>query len=231
MHFAFLLLLADWRDDFRRAEAHLQEGRPAEARRAFEATLRGGKDLVAIFDGLGRAEFAANHFVNAKQWFEKAVREAPKSAAAWGNLARTHFALKDHRAAQSAVMRALALAPDSAVLWSLKGQICLQNKDLEGAEAAFQTALKGLPPGQARARILANLGNQRWQAQDKTGAAKWLNQALKEMEASVGPHHPDSVKIRADYAECTATVDLRDLKNSKAPAPAGWKDDRTRRRP
>jgi tetratricopeptide (TPR) repeat protein len=212
MHFAFLLLLADWRDDFRRAETYLQQGRPAEAKRAFAVALKGGTDLAAIFDGLGRADFAAGHFLDARHWFEKAVREAPESAAAWGNLARTHLELKDYKAAKTAVQQALMLAPESSTPWSLNGQICFKIKDFEGAESSFQTALKGLPPGQARARILANLGHQRWQIKDKAGAAKWLGQALKEMATAVGPDHPDTLKIRADYEASAPAIDWRYLK-------------------
>ena len=56
------------------------------------------------------------------------------------------------------------------------------------------------PKGQGRARMLANLGTLSWKNGAKRQAAAYLRRALSEMEAAVGPQHPDIVHILDDYA-------------------------------
>ena len=79
----------------------------------------------------------------------------------------------------------------------------LQHAAKQYAKAAdiLREAIAQTGPGRQRARMRANLGVIHWKRSAKNEAAFQLRLALDEMEAAVGPEHPDVAKILEDYQE------------------------------
>ena len=69
------------------------------------------------------------------------------------------------------------------------------------AMALLQQAVAEIEPGQARARLLTNLGVLQWESGMREESEKTLHDALEEAEASVGRDHPDTARILEQYSE------------------------------
>jgi tetratricopeptide (TPR) repeat protein len=69
------------------------------------------------------------------------------------------------------------------------------------AMTLLQQAVSEITPGQARARLLTNLGVLQWESGMRERSEKTLQDALEETEASVGSDHPDMARILEQYSE------------------------------
>lgn len=190
---------------------------------------------AAIHDALGRTEFASGRFRNAQRWFEKAAALATEpagQAAALGNLARSHLALGELRVANTLAARAADLLSSSPSISLLQGQISFRLGDLPAARRSLQKAvtlgagsvaladlaflsaapnlleeiIDGMPPGHTRARALRNLGLLQWRNGDRRQAVATLHRTILELEAAVGPTHPDLSATLTDYAEALEKI-------------------------
>ena len=235
--------LADWLEKHQRGERLLQEGKAGQALLELKAALAeadpAGKG--AILDSLGRAEYQAGNYREAKKRFEisamvfegeplkRAVvlvnaghayqalgelahaelvfREAldamPREAMIWQNLGQVLFLQHHYRDAEAALRMALSLAEPQllAPIWNDLAMLHEAQRQVPKAAEMLRNAAAAAAPGQARARIYANLGVLLWKLKAKNAAVAQIRLALSEMESAVGDQHPDVAKILEDYRD------------------------------
>jgi tetratricopeptide (TPR) repeat protein len=137
-------------------DAHLQQGRIADAISAYTAALGARPDLPDVWFNLAWAQRAARQFEAALESYEKAIAhgvERPEEA----RLNRATI-LYDHLGrpdlAEAELSAALRLNPDFLQAWLNQGNIAEERGDADGAAAAYRRALAIAPgTGRAHARL------------------------------------------------------------------------------
>ena len=153
---------------------------------------------------LGQAYQAMGESRRAEAALRQALEILPRAGQVWLALGQVLFLRRDYRGAEAAQLQALVLFEESkslqavalndlAVLYQAK------HNDAKAAES-LERAVALLGPGQARARMLCNLGVLRWKAGRKAEAESGFKQALREMEEAVGSQHPDVGRILEEYS-------------------------------
>jgi tetratricopeptide (TPR) repeat protein len=97
----------------------------------------------------------------------------------------------------------------------LAALLLAQNRKHEAAEMLTR-AIELAPPGQARARMLTNLGTLNWRLGKTKEAEARLRQALDEMEGAVGPRHPDVARVLDDYSVVLAKTGRKEESRATA---------------
>ncbi|MFN7939662.1 MAG: tetratricopeptide repeat protein [Bryobacteraceae bacterium] len=194
-------------------QAEFQAGRYRAAKKHFEHSLRLSQDsptdhAVALAN-LAQAQLALGEVSAATGSLRLALDQMPHSGRLWNQYGQVLFTGRDFAAAEAAQRKALdlTLQNDPKTAATVLSDLALLYKERgKGQQAidSLQRALQLLPPSHARARILANLGLLRWKFGPKSAAAGYLEQALTEMEQSVGPRHPDVGRILEDYSTVLA---------------------------
>jgi Flp pilus assembly protein TadD len=108
-----------------------------------------GPAAAASLDALGRSEFAAGRYLNARKYFERALQSPATDAAnrtvALSNAGQACLALGENRQAEKYFRDAIALAPEVAGLWHRLGQSLFQQHRHAEAESAYRKALQFKP--------------------------------------------------------------------------------------
>jgi tetratricopeptide (TPR) repeat protein len=154
---------------------------------------------------------------------ERAVREAigilPRNPILWQRLGQLLTERRRYGDAEAALENALAYGVSAAparaaVAWNDFAVLYEAQGKNQQALDSLERAAASITPGQDRARILANLSVLQWKTGAKERAAGSLRQALVEMEAAVGPEHPDLIRILEDYS--TALLKLGRVSEASA---------------
>lgn len=157
---------------------------------------------------LGQTLLALGELAAARDAVARAAEVLPDSAGIRQLQGQILIRLGKHREAERVLRSALHLAegqPETvASCYSdLATLLLASGRKKEGAELLAQ-AVEQSRPGQARARMLDNLGVLQWKSGKKTEASGTIRRALMEMEEAVGERHPDVARILEDYAEVLA---------------------------
>jgi tetratricopeptide (TPR) repeat protein len=194
-------------DALGRTEFRAGRYRPAAEyfERSLKFTAKGSHAEAVAHSNAGQAYLALGNTVRAEASFRAAREILPRSAHLWHLMGQVLFQERRFAEAESALQNALHIWGESdpsnsasalndlAILYQVQHR---QRQALETLKRAVGVAL----PGQARARILANLGSSSWKLGEKQQALRWLSEALAEMERIVGPDHPDVGRILEEYA-------------------------------
>jgi len=186
--------------------AGMARGCYREGKRNFELALRLAKDgpaetRVVLTSNLGQACQALGEFVHAELLFRQAITAMPDRADIWNLLGGVLALQRRYPEAEEALRHALSNPADPAsvtahndlaVIYQTRGK-------LHQAAALYEQGISNSPAGQARARMLANLGTLRLKLGNRAGALAALGRALQEMETAVGPAHSDVAKVLEVY--------------------------------
>lgn len=190
--------------------AEHQTGRYDLARQHFQRAVRlsaANPSLqVTALANLARTHLSMDEPAAAGEVVQQALRLDPESPRLLYLLGQVQIQRKQFRTAIDTLNRALAGSgcgsPETSA--SILSDLALayqQNKETRpNATGLIEQSLSRLPAGQARARVLANLGILHYRQGARKIAAEWLGRALSEMEAAVGHQHPDLCRILDDYA-------------------------------
>lgn len=210
MHlFAFLLASALLVDFDAQGQAEFQAGRFRAAKNLFEQSARLPHDSVlsqsAAYANLAQAQLALGELTAAETALRKAITLAPHLGRLWNQLGQVLFLKRQFGESEAAQLKALALTargdPQTAAVILSDLAILYDKTGTKGkAMGSLQRAFELLPPSHARARILANLGVFSWKYGRTSAAARYLEQALLEMQQFAGTNHPDVGKVLEDYS-------------------------------
>lgn len=179
--------------------AEMSAGRYRSAKNHFERAIQHTEDKAPSQTNLAIAFIALGEHRRAEQLLGQLLIADPRNHIARRALAQAlHQQGRDAEAAP--ILEALLLEyRDQTARADLSVIYEALNKPAKALELLLQT-IPDLQPGQARARLLTNLGVLQW----KTGAGKesevTLQKALVEMEAAIGKHHPDTAWILEQYS-------------------------------
>lgn len=204
MFAATLLLLAVDFDSLGRAE--FRAGNYRTARKHFEKQMPLVTDQpearARLLANLAQTYCSLGEISRAKKAIAEASAILPDDARLLHLRGQILFTARRYPEAEAAFEKARALADPSLSATALGDLSLLLQARNEHARAVrlLEQGVASVPAGQARARLLANLGVLKFKTGAKQDAARFLEQALAEAEAAVGPHHPDIAKIAEDYA-------------------------------
>lgn len=227
-----------------RGQAEFQAGRFQTAKKYFVQAVRDAagseQDSAAELSNLAQTHAALGELVLAARAIQSAIDSQPDSPRLWNQFGQILFLRKQYREAEKVQKKALALANPgqpavAAVIYSDLSLIYREAGRATQAMEALAMARSLLPAGQARARVLSNLGVLCWSLGRKPDAVAHLAQALQEMEAAAGQHHPDVGKILEQYAivlsksgkklvarEMAARAEA--IRSSALPATVDWRE-------
>jgi tetratricopeptide (TPR) repeat protein len=188
--------------------AEYAAGRFRAAKTLFEKEVRqleGKPTAQAIaLTNLGMTLMALGESRLAEGSLRRAVALWPESSRGWRYLGQAVFQRGDGPEAERMVHKALALAGEEraveASCMSDLATILIDSKRMREASDVLESAIRLAEAGQARARMLRNLGALKWEMGQKEVAERLLGQSVVEMEAVVGREHPDLARILDDYA-------------------------------
>jgi len=187
--------------------AGMAVGHYRDGKRNFERALRLAADGpleagAAVTSNLGQACQVLGELVHAEQLFRQALATMPSRTEVWSLLGGVLVLQRRYREAENALVHALSnpavpasftARNDLAVIYEVRGK-------LREAADLYEQAISSAPAGQARARMLANLGDLHLKLGNPTGAMTVLGRSLEEMQTAVGPAHPDVAKVMEVYA-------------------------------
>jgi tetratricopeptide (TPR) repeat protein len=196
------LAVAQATDWYARGQADFAAGDMRSAKAAFEQAVLDAKDRpfhqAAALAGLGQTMLALRESSNALAALRQAAELAPEQPHVLHLLGQALYKTGDREEAAATMQAALDLSENEPALAAvIRNDLAVLSK-IE--PAALAQAIEAAEPGQARARMLTNLGIHLWNEGDKAAAADHLRQALADMEAAVGPEHPDVAFILENYA-------------------------------
>lgn len=197
---------ADWDA---RGRAEFAAGHFRDARRSFEravAALSSSPALQAVaLANLGQTLIALSEWTAAEEALRSARRQLPGSGQVLHLLGQILLRTGRRTEATALFEETLQIAdgePDlQAACYSDLSEVLLAEGRREEAADALESALQSAGPGQTRGRILFNLGILRYRLGDRRRAEFLLSRALIELEASLGPAHPDLVPVLENYAD------------------------------
>jgi Tfp pilus assembly protein PilF len=186
--------------------AAMESGQYLDGKRYFERALRLAADgpveaQAAVTSNLGQACQALGQVVRAEQHFRQALAIMPNRAAVLNQLGGVLYLQHRYEEAEGAFRKALLYAggldsvtarSDLALIYEARGK-------LREAAGLYEQAVSSTPAGQARARMLANLGALRLKLGNPADAVVALGRSLEEIEIAVGPVHPDVAHVLEIY--------------------------------
>jgi len=192
-----------------RGRAEFDAGRYRSAARYFERFVSlcdepSGSKAAALANA-GQAYLELGERARAEEMFHRAVIILPQNAGLWHRLGQAQLQAKRYGVAEQSLLKALQLweaAPEPGVVMALSDLAIVyqsQHRNQLTLEI-WEKAVAASPPGQARARVLSNLGVFYWKLGQKQQARQRLAEALAEIEKAVGPNHPDVARILDDYS-------------------------------
>jgi Flp pilus assembly protein TadD len=193
--------------------AEFAAGQLRAAKASFERAVRAASDRpvdqAVSLTNLAQTLLALGELSAAKDAVTRASIVLPDSARIW-HLRGQVLMRQNDRGAEEAIRTALRLsAEEPAVAASCRSDLAtlVRSSGRErDAMTLLEQAVAGARPGQARARMLDNLGMLQWKSGRRTLAIGTIRQALEEMEAAVSSRHPDVARILEDYARVLASL-------------------------
>jgi tetratricopeptide (TPR) repeat protein len=137
---AGMLALAGCATAYTQGQADLRGGRPAEARRHFEAALASRPERLDALAGLAVAEYKLGAFDRALPLFERVAREMPRSGDAHLYLALTYLQTRDLARATAAMTEARQLGLPARTAAQIDRALPLLEPGLPEAVRAFVAA-------------------------------------------------------------------------------------------
>jgi len=185
-------------------------GRYRRAKTYFERSLglvrgKGTAEEAIALTNAGTALQALGENTRAEEMFRRALQVQPRNAAIWHLLGQSLFEERRYMEAETALRQSLTIQEESAdrvsgaILSDLASIYSAQRQHRQALDI-LDRAITATPPGQVRARMLANRAILRWKLGHRADAESDLTQALAEMEAAVSPLHPDVAVILHSYA-------------------------------
>ena len=182
-------------------------GRYRQAKCHFEAALHlwpvNSRERAIVFYNLGRACLELQEHTYAEEMFRRTLETRSGEAYVWQAIGQAQFQRGRKDAAEDSFRKAISLSdPENRpMMVSDLAMLFLEKRQYDQAAAIWREAIARTEPGQVRARMRHSLGVLQWACQQKDRAAVQLRLALAEMEAAVGPRHPDVASILEDYHE------------------------------
>jgi len=189
-------------DALGRAEMAL--GNPRLAKRNLEAALAlcapRTPAWAMVQNNLGRVYLDLHELARAEASFAAAAVVFENESRVWQSLGQAQLFREKHREAEFSLRKALTLATAETRASIASDLAAVLRKRGMNAEAAgiLEESIAQTEPGQARARMRANLGDL---LPDRREGLDQLRLALAEMESTVGPRHPDVAAILELYRE------------------------------
>jgi tetratricopeptide (TPR) repeat protein len=187
--------------------AGMRSGHYRDGKRNFERALRLAADgpleaRAAVMSNLGQACQALGELARAEQLFREALAAMPNRADLWNLLGGVLALQSRYKEAEDALKLALSNPADPASVTARNDLAVIYQARGKLREAAelYEQAISSSPAGQARARMLANLGDLYLKLRNPTGAMMALGWSLEEMQTAVGPAHPDLATVLEVYA-------------------------------
>ena len=181
--------------------AEFRAGRYRSARKHFDQASRiATKDRAAVLTNSAMASIALGDPRRAESLVRQAMALEPLNVTVLKVLAEALYLQKRFSEAKVTLQKILTIQNDAVTKGDLATLYRAEHKN-EMAMALLQQAVSEITPGQARARLLTNLGVLQWESGMRERSEKTLQDALEEAEASVGPDHPDTARILEQYSE------------------------------
>ena len=158
------------------------------------------KDRAAVLTNSAMASIALGDQRRAESLVRQAMALEPQNVTVLKVLAEALYLQKRFSEAKVTLQKILTIQSDAVTKGDLATLYQAEHKN-EMAMALLQQAVSEITPGQARARLLTNLGVLQWESGMRERSEKTLQDALEEAEASVGPDHPDTARILEQYSE------------------------------
>jgi tetratricopeptide (TPR) repeat protein len=194
-------------------------GQPRRAKEHFLRTLQtvqgsGTRDEVIALANAAEALRELGELARAETYLLRALQIMPGKASILHNHGQVLIQAERYQQAEAVLQNALSAAEasqtdlipvvlsDMAWLYISRGKTALAVDTLDRAIAVAS-------PGKGRARMLTNRAIYCWKLGRKAQAETALRQALQEMEAAVGPLHPDVGYILDQYSEVLAMTGRR----------------------
>lgn len=172
--------------------------------RAAEILESVGKPHATVYFNLGKAHQELFELRKAEAAFRKALKIQPNEPTVRQGLGQVFMVTRRLREAEAEFRASLAtLSPDATETSSVLADMAMLYQLQDNHVLAVETYAKALeikPPGQVRARILANRANALLNLRRYQDAEKDVRQALDEIQAVVGPSHPDVASVLDQYA-------------------------------
>jgi tetratricopeptide (TPR) repeat protein len=181
--------------------AEFRAGRYRSAREHFDQASRvAKKDRAAVLTNSAMASVALGDNRRAESLVRQALELEPQNVTVLKVLAQALYLQKRSSEAKVTLQKILAIQSDPVTKGDLATLYQAEHKN-EMAMALLRQAVSEITPGQARARLLTNLGVLQWESGMRERSEKTLRDALEEAEASVGADHPDTARILEQYSE------------------------------
>jgi tetratricopeptide (TPR) repeat protein len=186
--------------------AGMRGGRYRDGKRYFDRALRLAAlapldARVSVTSNLGQACQSLGELARAEQLFRQALAAMPNRADLWNLLGGVLALQRRYKEAEDSLRNALSDPTDPASITALNNLAVIYEArgELREAAGSYEQAISRVPAGQSRAIMLANLGALRLKLGNTAIAAVAAAQSLRELEAAVGPVHPDMAKVLEVY--------------------------------
>lgn len=181
--------------------AEFQTGHYRSARKYFDqASQVGGEGRAASLANSAMASVALGENRRAESLARQALELEPQHVNVLKVLAQALHLQKRYAEAKVTLQTILTIQSDPVTRSDLATLYQAEHKNGVAMDL-LQQAVAEMTPGQARARVLANLGVLEWKLGMHERSEQTLLNALGEAEASVGGHHPDTARILEQYGE------------------------------
>ena len=180
--------------------AELRSGRHRSAKYYLEkaSRLNPRSDFTTI--NLAQACFNLGEYAAAEQLVRQALGHSLDNANAWRLLGQILCQERRYRDAETAFRKSLSIKDDPSVWNDLGVLYQKEGRKAQALEVLRKTVL-AMTPGQARARVRANLALLQWDVGARAEGEAGLRAALDEMTTAVGANHPDTGWILESYAK------------------------------
>jgi tetratricopeptide (TPR) repeat protein len=190
-------------------QVEFRSGNYSDAKHYFERALhvsiiREPANEAAVLGNTGQACLALGQYRQAERYFREGIRLMPQTAVLWHGLGQAMLLDGRHAEAEDAFRRALGERDSSPVIWSDLAALLEARNRREEALALFRKAAAATAAGQNRARVLRNVAVLEWKTGARSLALDHWREALTELEAVVGPEHPDVAQVLKDYSKALA---------------------------
>ena len=189
--------------------AELQAGRYRPALKYFERSLGiwapQSEARAHALCNAAQAYQSIGEWSRAEDSVRRALEILPQSPQIWLVLGQVLYLKHDYVGAETAQRKALVIweeskSPEAATALNDLAVLYQARRKNQQAVEALERAVAIMAAGQARARVLTNLGVLSWKLGRRSEGDAHLSRALKEMETAVGPHHPDTGKVLNEYS-------------------------------
>lgn len=154
---------------------------------------------------LGLACQSMGDFAKAEKLYRQAMRSIPDRPQLWHQLGQALFLQGRFKEAEEAQRRVVELAGENeprivALALSELATLSAGKKDYRQATDLLERAMSLTPPGSSHGMVVANLAHMQQMLGQLDLAARGAAAALAEVEASLGPDHPQVGLIVEFYA-------------------------------